>query len=173
MGTLLRKFFRRTGLLADVARIAAMAALAIVLALGVNAVRPMRLPLWPAPSQPAGVPLAVWQKIQFADVTDAARRNGAVLVDVREPRDYEAGHPPGAVNLPYREFNACFADSKGIIRKGTPLYLYCYGGKCGTSVRVANRLIQSGCTDVTIVHGGFEAWHERTAGEPAGEAAGG
>ncbi|WP_135365675.1 sulfurtransferase [Halosimplex halophilum] len=28
----------------------------------------------------------------------------AVVVDVRDPREYEEGHVPGAVNVPYREF---------------------------------------------------------------------
>ncbi|MGE5530920.1 MAG: rhodanese-like domain-containing protein [Bacteroidota bacterium] len=119
------------------------------------------------------MPLAVWQKIQFADAASVERLDGALLVDVRDPDDFEAGHPAGAVNLPYREFNAAYPDFRNKVKKTTPLCLYCYGSECGTSVRVANRLIQSGCTDVTVVRGGFEAWQGHGAEGGAGEAAGG
>jgi rhodanese-related sulfurtransferase len=170
MGTLLKRFLRRTGLLTDVARIALTVAVALLLALGVNALRPLGLSPWPAPGQRAAMPLAVWQKINFADAAGVDSIDGALLVDVREPHDYEAAHPPGAVNLPYREFNDFFPDFRSTVKATTPLCLYCYGSECGTSVRVANRLVQSGFTDVMIVRGGFEAWHDHGP-ESQGEAA--
>ena len=170
MVTLFKGFLRRTGLLPDVARIAVTAAVALLLALGVNALRPLDLSPWPGMGGRAAVPPAVWQQIRFADAAGVDTIGSALLVDVREPHDYEAAHPPGAVNLPYREFNAVFPDFKTKVKPATAICLYCYGSECGTSVRVANRLFQSGCTDVTIIRGGFEAWHDH--GSPSrGEAA--
>ncbi|MHB8993627.1 MAG: rhodanese-like domain-containing protein [Armatimonadota bacterium] len=146
------------------------AAVALLLALGVNALRPLGLSPWPAPGECAAVPPAVWQQIHFVDAADIDSLDAALLVDVREPEAYAVAHPPGAVNLPYREFQAVFRDFKAKVRPATPLCLYCYGSECGTSVRVANRLLQSSFTDVTIVRGGFEAWHAH--GPPSqGEAA--
>ncbi len=50
---------------------------------------------------------------------------GALLVDLRDPEDYEAGFVPGAVNLrldTIRETLPELADFD------TPVFLYCYAG---------------------------------------------
>lgn len=161
MITLLRRFLRRTGLLGDLARLAAWAVVALVLALGLNAVSRARLPLWPAPGQPAALPVASAAKIKFAEAATVNAAQGEVLLDVREARDYARAHPPGAVNLPYREFNRVFPDFRDRFDPRHPVHIYCYGNACGTSLRVANRLLQHGFTDVTVVRGGFEAWKAR------------
>ena len=47
---------------------------------------------------------------------------GAVLIDVREPSEFAAGHIPGAVNMP-------LSGSRNLsFGKDTPLYLYCLRG---------------------------------------------
>ena len=158
---------------ADVARVSALATVALLLGACVSALSPAGLPLWPAPGQRAAVPVAVWQKIKFADVDTVAPARGALLVDVREAHDYAAAHPAGAVKLPYREFSALFVSFKSTVKPGTRILLYCYGSECGTSLRVASRLVQSGYTDVTIIRGGFEAWKSHGlptagAGDPGG-----
>lgn len=158
MRTLLRRLLRRTGVLNDVGPIVAFAAVALLLGVCVNALTPGGLPLRMAWGQRAAVPSAVWQKIKFADVGTVAHDRSALLVDVREPKDYSAACPPGAVNLPYRQFSAVFPRFRSTIKPGARLYVYCYGSECGTSLRVANRLVQSGYADVTILRGGFEAW---------------
>jgi rhodanese-related sulfurtransferase len=147
----------------------AFAATALLLGVCVNARAPAGLPLWPVPGQRAAVPSSVWQKLQFADASAIPHGSGALLVDVREPGDYGAAHPPGAVNLPYRQFT----NFKSAVKPRTRVYLYCYGGECSTSLRVASRLLQGGFTDVTIVRGGFEAWQSggqftRGGGAPGG-----
>jgi rhodanese-related sulfurtransferase len=147
------------------------AAIALPLGVCVNALTPAGVPLWPAAGQHAAVPSAVWQEIKFADVS--AVGPGAVLVDVRESRDYAAAHPLGAVNLPYRQFNAIFPSFRSTVKPRARIFLYCYGSECGTSLRVANRLVQSGFTDVTIIRGGFEAWKSSGQATAAGGAASG
>lgn len=66
------------------------------------------------------------QKID-RDMADRLIKRGAVLVDVREPEEYERGHLAGAVNLPYYDLHALagryFKD------KSTPLIVYCAFGK--------------------------------------------
>lgn len=160
MGVIAR-FFRHTGLAGDIARVAAWAAVALLLGFGINAMNPAGLPLRLAAGERPAVPCAIAQKIKTAEVGAVSLAHGDVLLDVREPKDYTAGHPPGAVNLPYREFNRFLPDFRNTTAQGKPLYVYCYGSECGTSLRVASRLLQSGFTDVTIVRGGFEAWKER------------
>ena len=47
---------------------------------------------------------------------------GALLVDVREPEEYAAGHIPGAVNLPLSGIRGA------ALPGGRPLFLYCLRG---------------------------------------------
>lgn len=88
------------------------------------------------------------------DASLAAGGGGAVLVDVREDREWVAGHAAGAVHL-----------GKGIIERDierfypdleTPLYCYCGGGY--RSVLVADALQKMGYTNVFSVAGGIKAW---------------
>jgi rhodanese-related sulfurtransferase len=170
MGTYLVGFFRRTGLLGDVGRVAIWAVIALLLAACINRLSPGRLPLWPSAGQRAAIPLTTWEKLKFAEADAATPSRRALLLDVREPRDYARAHPPGAVNLPYREFSSFFPDFRSTTDRRRPLYVYCYGSQCDLSLRVANRLLQNGFADVTVVRGGFEAWQARVAaGQEGGE----
>ncbi len=48
----------------------------------------------------------------------------ALLVDVREPAEYEAGHIPGAINIPLRSL----AQHLDEIERDRPVVLYCSSG---------------------------------------------
>jgi rhodanese-related sulfurtransferase len=50
---------------------------------------------------------------------------GALLIDLRDPEDYEAGFVPGAVNL---SLNTLREDLAELADYDTPLFLYCYAG---------------------------------------------
>jgi rhodanese-related sulfurtransferase len=153
----------RSEIRTDVIRLATWAALALLLGASLNASRPGGLPLHPGPGQRAGVPTWVWQRLHFADVSAAhaeTTRGGAILVDVRDTRDYLQAHARGALSLPYRDYGRALPEFLARARPDSRLYLYCYGSECGLSMRVANRLIQSGFTDVTTVGGGFAAWQQ-------------
>jgi len=89
-----------------------------------------------------------------------AAGEGVRLIDVREDREWEAGHAQGAEHL-----------GKGIIERdiekavpeqGTELILYCGGGY--RSALVAETLQRMGYYDVSSMAGGWKAWKE--AGAP-------
>jgi rhodanese-related sulfurtransferase len=80
-----------------------------------------------------------------------------VLVDVREDREFDADHIPGAVHL-----------GKGIIERDieakypaldTPLVLYCGGGF--RSALAADNLQKMGYTNVISMDGGIREWREK------------
>ena len=50
---------------------------------------------------------------------------GAVLLDVRTPQEYQEGHIPGSKNVPLQTIDkiSSVADNKNI-----PLFVYCYSG---------------------------------------------
>src|SRR6185436_13075090 len=77
-----------------------------------------------------------------------------VLVDVREDREWNAGHAAGAIHL-----------GKGIIErdieieipdKDTPMVLYCGGGF--RSALVADNLQKMGYNNAISLDGGWRAW---------------
>ena len=77
---------------------------------------------------------------------------GAVLLDVRTPQEYQAGHIPGSKNVPLQTIDkiSSVADNKNI-----PLFVYCYSG--GRSRQAAAVLGQMGYTNVRNI-GGIAAY---------------
>ena len=64
---------------------------------------------------------------------------GAVLLDVRTPREYQEGHLPGAINIPVDQVTARAAE---IGPPATAVVVYCLSG--GRSARAASALKQLG-----------------------------
>lgn len=85
-------------------------------------------------------------------VKTCAATSGAVLLDVRNPDEYAAGHIPGSVNLPLSEIRSAedrFPDTD------TPLYVYCLSG--ARSSKAIAALKEMGYTNLTNI-GGIRAW---------------
>ncbi len=63
----------------------------------------------------------------FVDGATAQRLHarGVTVVDVRTPREFEAGHVPGAVNIPYDQMAARAAE---VGARSRPVLLYCRSG---------------------------------------------
>ena len=90
---------------------------------------------------------------------DEARRmaeSGALLVDVREDREWEAGHARGAVHLGRGVIERDV--EKAIPDKDTEIILYCGGGF--RSALTADSLQRMGYSSVLSMAGGWRAWQE-------------
>jgi len=72
--------------------------------------------LWPAGSGPGAAEVSLEEALARCD------RGEAVLIDVRTPPVYAAGHIPGAVNVPAHDIEARAAE---IRRMGRTPILYC------------------------------------------------
>ena len=86
-----------------------------------------------------------------------ARGGGAVVVDVRQPDEYEEAHVPGATLLPLDEL----VERVDEIPSDSRVYVICATG--ARSARAAEFLRRQGL-DAVNVAGGTRAWLE--AGEP-------
>ncbi|GGK56387.1 rhodanese-like domain-containing protein [Ornithinimicrobium pekingense] len=82
----------------------------------------------------------------------------AVLVDVREPQEWAAGHAPGAVHIPMGDVPARLDE---LPVTDDPLPVVCRSG--GRSERAVQWLVQQGF-DVVNVAGGMRDWHR--SGKP-------
>lgn len=90
-----------------------------------------------------------------------------VLLDVRSPALYAAGHVPGAVSLPHgriveRNLAAWPADTLFVV--------YCAGPHCNGACRAAIRLARLG-RPVKLMTGGIEGWKDEGFALSAGDQA--
>ena len=76
----------------------------------------------------------------------------AQLIDVRETKDFDAGHILGARNIPYSQFRQRFKE----IRPDKPVYLYDQNG--GKSARAALFLKKKIMNNLFHLTGGFRHW---------------
>lgn len=78
------------------------------------------------------------------------------LIDTREVEEYEAGHLPGALVMPWHVITNQI--------KGLPLnkelILYCNTGI--RAAKAAKSLEQAGYTNVSLYPGGWEEWERQT-----------
>ncbi len=84
----------------------------------------------------------------------AAHAAGAVVLDVRNPDEYEAAHVPGAQLLPLGELAA----RQHEIPEADPLYVICAAG--GRSLTAAAALHDAGYPARSVA-GGTNAWMDR------------
>ncbi len=92
-------------------------------------------------------------EIPEVDVEEARRRigSGALLLDVREPDEWTAGHAPEAEHLPMGHI----AESRERLPTDRTILAVCRSG--GRSARVTAALVSWGY-DVVNVAGGMQAW---------------
>ncbi|WP_046775694.1 rhodanese-like domain-containing protein [Streptomyces yangpuensis] len=92
-------------------------------------------------------------RVTPADAHLRTRDEGAVLLDVREPAEWAAGHAPGAVHAPLSALLTGAALPPAA--QGRPLMVICRSGH--RSQRAAKLLTGRGATAVDV-KGGMNAW---------------
>lgn len=99
--------------------------------------------------------LRLWYSEDFPAATE-----GALLVDVRTPEEYDLWHIPGAVNIPLATLRDVI--TAGDLDPARPVRVYCaVGFRSYLAYRI---LVQRGFTDVAALSGGsttFKAVHEK------------
>jgi len=98
-------------------------------------------------------------KIKEVDTQTAAAKidaNQAVVLDVREPDEFEQGALLGVVHIPRGHLEAQIETK--IVDKTAPVIVYCAGGV--RSAFAAKTLQELGYTDVLSMAGGFGKWKD-------------
>jgi rhodanese-related sulfurtransferase len=106
--------------------------------------------LWPLFRRTAGGP---W--VNTAEATHLINREDALVVDVRDPGEFGAGHILGAKNHPVSRLG----DGDLTKRKDRPVIVYCESGADRSSKAVA-LLKKQGFTRVANLTGGLRAWQQ-------------
>ena len=78
--------------------------------------------------------------------------NGSLVVDVREPDEYESGHIPGAILVPL----STVLTNKSEFESDETVYIVCRSG--GRSMQACEMLHDVGISNVVNVAGGTMGW---------------
>jgi len=104
--------------------------------------------------RPGGIP-TISPRDAAAATAEAATGDPAarpLIVDVREPNEFESERIEGSVLVPLSEFAARHAE----LPRDRPLIMQCHSGSRSSSATMY--LLQRGWTDVRNLEGGIGAW---------------
>ncbi len=99
-----------------------------------------------------------YSQIDSKPITEISQKElkDAILVDVRTPEEFNAGHLPSAININWYDTN--FAQQFSGIDKTKIIFFYCKVG--GRSAQATERLIALGYKHVVNLEGGYDTWIE-------------
>ena len=95
------------------------------------------------------------QGVSSSDLVTLVNREGAVVLDVRDMKEYAAGHITGAVNMPYATFDTRLGELDKYRDK--PVVLVCKMGQHAGAV--GRKLKDQGFADVRRLTGGMAEWN--------------
>jgi molybdopterin/thiamine biosynthesis adenylyltransferase/rhodanese-related sulfurtransferase len=95
-------------------------------------------------------------EVDTAVAADTIAAGNAVVLDVREPDEFEQGALPEVIHIPRGQLEAQVETR--IIDKSTPVVVYCAGGV--RSAFAAKTLQELGYTNVVSMAGGFGKWKD-------------
>ena len=100
--------------------------------------------------QPAGpiTPVELAERIESGDAP--------IVLDVRTPEEYAAGHVPGARNIPHSELAARLAELD--LPKSSEIVVHCESGRRASQAELV--LVEAGFTRVRDLSGHMAAWRE-------------
>jgi rhodanese-related sulfurtransferase len=94
--------------------------------------------------------------ISPADAVDLMNKAGALVLDVRDSKEYEAGHIINARNVAAGELQSKLDTFKKHREK--PVIVYCENGS--TSAAAAQTLRTQGFSKVVTLRGGLQSWRQ-------------
>ncbi|HTS54898.1 MAG TPA: rhodanese-like domain-containing protein [Burkholderiales bacterium] len=96
------------------------------------------------------------REVGVAEAVQLINRKDAVVVDVREPNEFKAGHIPNARNIPAGQIAERMKELEKL--KAKPLLLVCQTGT--RSAQACGALQKAGFADTSVVAGGMAAWRQ-------------
>jgi hydroxyacylglutathione hydrolase len=97
--------------------------------------------------------------IKTAEMVELANSNDAVVIDVRNTNERQAGHVPGTIHIPLGEL----ADRADELPRDKPIALHCQGG--GRAAIGASVLQSLGFEQVLHVRGGYTEWEKENSSQ--------
>lgn len=137
----------------------------VVVALGVNALRPDRLKIFGTDCiRQFGVCSRSIKQSETIDLDKALAlfyNKAAIFIDARSPLSYSMGHIPGAINIPANGEISQYEDLIGGFAKNSFVVVYDEGVGGTSAADVASMLKKKGFSNVLLFPNGFSEWHIR------------
>ena len=95
--------------------------------------------------------------ISMAQMKKLFAQKQAVLLDARSKNEYEQGHIPGAINIPYESMQDDMAKIDSL-HQDKWVVCFCDGPPCDLGELLANELFGMGFPKVAIFQGGMNEW---------------
>ena len=111
--------------------------------------------------------MSAMKEVGTLEATQLMNRSNAVLLDVRETKDFTGGKLPNALHIPLSELNARSAELAKLT--GRPVVVYCSLGRQARGAAAA--LEKAGFADIYLLQGGLKAWKDAGLPLDAGSAA--
>lgn len=96
-----------------------------------------------------------FSRISVEQALSIIEQEDPVIVDVRDPQAFDAGHLEGAVHL-NNDTVSQFLDETN---REQAIIVYCYHGN--SSISAGQFLVEQGFGRVMSMDGGYEAWRQR------------
>jgi rhodanese-related sulfurtransferase len=97
------------------------------------------------------------RSVSAQELVNLVNRQDAVVVDVRDKKEFEQGHIPHAVNIPYASLDSRISELSDYKEK--PIVLACkmgqHAGPAGTALR------KQGFVNVSRLSGGIAEWRNQ------------
>jgi len=101
-----------------------------------------------------GSPLSAVREIGAVQATQLINRKDALILDLREAKEYEAGRVPNALQIPLSQLATRAQELRRFAAR--PLITYSERGKHGRSA--AGALAKLGFKEIYTLRGGLRAW---------------
>ncbi|MEJ2042255.1 MAG: rhodanese-like domain-containing protein [Reinekea sp.] len=92
----------------------------------------------------------------LCDEAESLLAKGIIVLDVREPAEFEVGHLPGAANVPRGVLEFRVGDHPALNDPEAEILIYCKNG--GRSTLAAYTLKRMGFSKLKMLTGGFDGW---------------
>ena len=100
-------------------------------------------------------------KLGVAEMQKALSDEKVVIVDARYPLDFEAGHLPGAINVPVFTTQAERRRLLGDVPKDAKIVVYCQSESCQFDEALGSALVAEGIENVSLFPGGWMQWEQK------------
>lgn len=122
-----------------------------------------------APDRPKVV---IPKQVSFIDLrSQLYGQPGVSIIDARDRSSYEGGHIPGSLHLDAedveRDANAG-GEVLGQVPRANVVVVYCSGGDCDLSMRLARNLVAKGYEKVLVYEGGWTEWIQEDGSRATG-----
>jgi rhodanese-related sulfurtransferase len=96
------------------------------------------------------------KSVGSAQAINLINRESAIVIDVCEPKEYQQGHVPNAINIPLSSLSSRIGELEKY--KGKPIVVACRAGN--RSMKGAIALSRHGFDSVYSLSGGLMAWQK-------------